>query len=57
VAAGPGREGRRLVKVRLFRPFSMQHFVEALPATVKKIAVLDRTKEPGAPANPSTWMW
>jgi pyruvate-ferredoxin/flavodoxin oxidoreductase len=41
-----------LVKVRLFRPFSMQHFVEALPATVKKIAVLDRTKEPGGAGEP-----
>ena len=41
-----------LVKVRLYRPFSIQHFVEALPATVKKIAVLDRTKEPGAAGEP-----
>jgi pyruvate-ferredoxin/flavodoxin oxidoreductase len=41
-----------LVKVRLYRPFSMKHFVDALPATVKQIAVLDRTKEPGAPAEP-----
>ncbi|MCS6828874.1 MAG: pyruvate:ferredoxin (flavodoxin) oxidoreductase, partial [Caldilinea sp.] len=37
-----------VVKVRLFRPFSAEHFVKALPATVKAIAVLDRTKEPGA---------
>ncbi len=36
-----------LVKVRLYRPFSAEKFVEAIPATAKKIAVLDRTKEPG----------
>ena len=41
-----------LVKVRLFRPFSIKHFVDALPATVKKIAVLDRTKEPGSIGEP-----
>ncbi|MBI2898245.1 MAG: pyruvate:ferredoxin (flavodoxin) oxidoreductase [Deltaproteobacteria bacterium] len=41
-----------LVKVRLYRPFSMESFVAALPRTVRKIAVLDRTKEPGAPADP-----
>ena len=41
-----------VLKVRLFRPFSMKHFMEALPATVKKIAVLDRTKEPGASGEP-----
>ncbi|HSE35988.1 MAG TPA: pyruvate:ferredoxin (flavodoxin) oxidoreductase, partial [Blastocatellia bacterium] len=35
-----------LLKVRLFRPFSATHFLAALPPTVKKIAVLDRTKEP-----------
>src|SRR5262249_49801063 len=37
-----------LVKVRLFRPFSAEHLRAALPATVKAIAVLDRTKEPGS---------
>src|SRR5262249_39370191 len=37
-----------LLKVRLFRPFSVQHFLKALPATVRKISVLDRTKEPGS---------
>ena len=37
-----------LLKVRLYRPFSVEHFVAALPATAKSIAVLDRTKEPGA---------
>ncbi|HUB01096.1 MAG TPA: pyruvate:ferredoxin (flavodoxin) oxidoreductase [Terriglobales bacterium] len=41
-----------LLKVRLYRPFSAKHFLEALPATVKKIAVLDRTKEPGAVGEP-----
>jgi pyruvate-ferredoxin/flavodoxin oxidoreductase len=38
--------------VHLFRPFSFEHFVSSLPATVKKISVLDRTKEPGAPGEP-----
>ncbi|KPP98592.1 MAG: pyruvate-flavodoxin oxidoreductase NifJ [Bacteroidetes bacterium HLUCCA01] len=41
-----------MIKVRLFRPFSMQHLIEAIPATVKGIAVLDRTKEPGAAGEP-----
>src|SRR6266496_3232433 len=41
-----------LLKVRLFRPFSVEHFLEALPATVKKIAVLDRTKESGSAGEP-----
>ena len=41
-----------LVKVRLYRPFSAEKMVEALPATVKKIAVLDRTKEPGSLGEP-----
>ena len=38
--------------VRLFRPFPVDQFLEALPATVSSIAVLDRTKEVGAPAEP-----
>jgi pyruvate-ferredoxin/flavodoxin oxidoreductase len=38
--------------VRLFRPFSVEHFVQALPATVKSIAVLDRAKEPGSAGEP-----
>jgi pyruvate-ferredoxin/flavodoxin oxidoreductase len=38
--------------VRLFRPFSISHFVGALPETVKKVAVLDRTKEPGSLGEP-----
>jgi pyruvate-ferredoxin/flavodoxin oxidoreductase len=41
-----------LLKVRLYRPFSVKQFIEALPATVKKIAVLDRTKEAGAAREP-----
>src|SRR5690348_4526662 len=41
-----------VVKVRLFRPFSVTHFLHALPPTVKTIAVLDRTKEPGSIGEP-----
>ncbi len=41
-----------VVAVRLYRPFSTQHLMEALPKTVKVIAVLDRTKEPGAGGEP-----
>ena len=41
-----------LLKVRLYRPFSVEHFCGALPPTVKAIAVLDRTKEPGAGGEP-----
>ena len=41
-----------LVKVRLFRPFSIKHFVDVLPETVEKIAVMDRTKEPGSIGEP-----
>jgi len=41
-----------LVKVRLYRLFSAKHLLAAIPATAKKIAVLDRTKEPGAYAEP-----
>ena len=41
-----------LVKVRLYRPFCPEKLVEAIPASVKKIAVLDRTKEPGAIGEP-----
>ncbi|MDH4036946.1 MAG: pyruvate:ferredoxin (flavodoxin) oxidoreductase [Candidatus Krumholzibacteria bacterium] len=40
------------IKVRLFRPFSAAHLMGALPATVKTIAVLDRTKEPGGAGEP-----
>ncbi|MFZ5434469.1 MAG: pyruvate:ferredoxin (flavodoxin) oxidoreductase, partial [Calditrichota bacterium] len=41
-----------MVKVNLFRPFSLKHFMGALPASAKSIAVLDRTKEPGASGEP-----
>jgi len=41
-----------LVKVHLYRPFSAKHLLDAIPDTVKAIAVLDRTKEPGAPGEP-----
>jgi pyruvate-ferredoxin/flavodoxin oxidoreductase len=41
-----------VVKVRLYRPFSVEHFIAALPATIKTIAVLDRTKEPGSVGEP-----
>ena len=41
-----------LVKVRLYRPFSAAKLAEAIPATAKKVAVLDRTKEPGALGEP-----
>ncbi|MDW7650571.1 MAG: pyruvate:ferredoxin (flavodoxin) oxidoreductase [Bacillota bacterium] len=40
------------VRVHLYRPFSEKHLLEAVPQTVRGIAVLDRTKEPGAPAEP-----
>lgn len=41
-----------LIKVRLFRPFSNERLIKAMPKTVKKVAVLDRTKEPGAAGEP-----
>ncbi len=41
-----------ILKVRLYRPFSIKHFINALPNTVKVISVLDRTKEPGASGEP-----
>ncbi|HZD18320.1 MAG TPA: pyruvate:ferredoxin (flavodoxin) oxidoreductase, partial [Actinomycetota bacterium] len=41
-----------VLKVRLFRPFSVEAFVDALPRSVREIAVLDRTKEPGAAGEP-----
>ena len=40
------------IKVRLYRPFSAKHFLAAIPASVKKISVLDRTKEPGSAGEP-----
>jgi len=41
-----------VLKVRLFRPFSIEGFIKAIPSTVKSIAVLDRTKEPGSIGEP-----
>lgn len=41
-----------VIKVRLYRPFSMEHLLKALPETVKSISVLDRTKEPGSMGEP-----
>ena len=41
-----------VLKVRLYRPFSASHFLKALPSSVKHIAVLDRTKEPGSDGEP-----
>ena len=41
-----------LIKVRLYRPFDVESFIKAIPASVKKIAVLDRTKEPGSIGEP-----
>ncbi len=41
-----------MIKVHLFRPFSVKHFIDAIPASVRKIAVLDRTKEPGSAGEP-----
>ena len=41
-----------LISVHLFRPFSVKHFLSAIPSTVKSIAVLDRTKEPGSNGEP-----
>lgn len=48
------KQGRKvgLVKVRLYRPFVSSAFADAIPATVKKISVLDRTKEPGSLGEP-----
>jgi pyruvate-ferredoxin/flavodoxin oxidoreductase len=48
------RRGEKVgvVNVRLFRPFSVEQFIHLLPSTVKTIAVLDRTKEPGAAGEP-----
>jgi len=47
-------QGRKVgaVNVHLFRPFAMDRFIESLPKTVKRIAVLDRTKEPGSMGEP-----
>jgi pyruvate-ferredoxin/flavodoxin oxidoreductase len=41
-----------VIKVRLFRPFSIEHFLQAIPSTARTLAVLDRTKEPGSTGEP-----
>ncbi|PSJ31651.1 pyruvate-flavodoxin oxidoreductase [Peptostreptococcus russellii] len=41
-----------IVKVHLYRPFSKKHFLDAMPSTVERVVVLDRTKEPGANGEP-----
>ena len=41
-----------MIKVHLFRPFSAEHLLAAMPKTVERVCVLDRTKEPGAPGEP-----
>jgi len=41
-----------VITVHLFQPFSVEHLMKSLPASVKKIAILDRTKEPGAAGEP-----
>ncbi|MBN1355739.1 pyruvate:ferredoxin (flavodoxin) oxidoreductase [bacterium] len=41
-----------LIKVRLYRPFSTRHLMRIIPATVRRLAVMDRTKEPGASGEP-----
>jgi pyruvate-ferredoxin/flavodoxin oxidoreductase len=48
------KQGKKLgiITVHLYRPFSAKYFFKVLPPTVKRIAVLDRTKEPGAPGEP-----
>jgi pyruvate-ferredoxin/flavodoxin oxidoreductase len=48
------RDGAKvgLLKVRLYRPFSVEHFLAALPPTTRAVAVLDRTKEPGSVGEP-----
>ena len=48
------KQGKKvgMVSVHLYRPFSVKHLLAAVPATCKKIAVLDRTKEPGAEGEP-----
>ena len=41
-----------VLKVRLYRPFSLKHFLAAIPESVRSVAVLDRTKEPGSAGEP-----
>ena len=48
------KQGKKIgmISVHLYRPFSVKHLLAAVPKTVKRIAVLDRTKEPGAEGEP-----
>lgn len=46
------QNGMGLIEVHLYRPFSIKHLLDVLPKSVKRIAVLDRTKEPGAAGEP-----
>lgn len=48
------KQGKKvgMISVHLYRPFSVKHLLQAIPKTVKRIAVLDRTKEPGAEGEP-----
>jgi len=41
-----------IISVRLYRPFSIEHFIKAIPTSAKRVTVLDRTKEPGATGEP-----
>ena len=52
LSGGPGREGGRASRCASIGPSRIEHFLAALPETVKRIAVLDRTKEPGAAGEP-----
>ena len=45
-----------IIKVRLYRPWVSASLLKVLPKTAKKVAVLDRTKEPAPWASPCTWM-
>ena len=48
------KQGKKvgMISVHLYRPFSVKHLFASIPETVKRIAVLDRTKEPGAEGEP-----
>ncbi|MCK6691013.1 MAG: pyruvate:ferredoxin (flavodoxin) oxidoreductase [Thermoanaerobaculia bacterium] len=52
LALSKAGEKTGVIQVRLFRPFSVEHFIRVMPATVRAIAVLDRTKEPGGAGEP-----
>jgi pyruvate-ferredoxin/flavodoxin oxidoreductase len=52
IALNAAGEKTGVIQVRLYRPFSLEHFIKAIPASVKSIAILDRTKEPGAAGEP-----